>query len=52
MTGSGRADDAELPVVVDGTKEELDEDLEEETNYMETSIGDGDVCITFEDYDL
>ncbi|CAL8575041.1 hypothetical protein XPA_000986 [Xanthoria parietina] len=47
MTGSRRADDEELPVVVEGTKEELEEDLEEENDYMETSIGDDDVCISF-----
>jgi hypothetical protein len=47
MTGSGRAGDEEPPVVVEGTKEELDEDLEEENDYTETSIGDDDVCISF-----
>lgn len=47
MTGSGRADDEELPVVVEGTREELDEDLEEENEYTLTSIGDDDVCISF-----
>jgi hypothetical protein len=47
MTGSGRADDEEPPVVVECTKEELDEDLEEENDYTETSIGDDDVCISF-----
>jgi hypothetical protein len=47
MTGSGRADDEESPVVVEGTKEELEEDLEEENDYTETSIGDDDVCISF-----
>jgi hypothetical protein len=47
MSGSGRADDEEPPVVVEGTKEELDEDLEEENDYTETSIGDDDVCISF-----
>jgi len=47
MTGSERADDEGQPIVVEGTKEELDEDLEEESNYKKTSIGDDDVCISF-----
>jgi hypothetical protein len=47
MTESGRADDEEPPVVVEGTKKELDEDLEEENDYTVTSIGDKDVCIRF-----
>lgn len=47
MTGSGRADDEEPPVVVEGSKEELDEDLEEENDYTETLVGDDDVCISF-----
>ncbi|KAH8194218.1 hypothetical protein TruAng_011615 [Truncatella angustata] len=47
MTGSGRADDEEPPIVVEGTKEELDEDLEEENDYTETWIGDNDLCISF-----
>ncbi|KAL7933157.1 hypothetical protein V8C35DRAFT_305078, partial [Trichoderma chlorosporum] len=47
MTGSGRADDEEPPVMVEGTREELDEDLEEENDYTEISIGDDDVCIRY-----
>ncbi|KAL7922388.1 hypothetical protein ACQKWADRAFT_78509 [Trichoderma austrokoningii] len=47
MTGSGRADDEEPPVMVEGAKEELDEDLEEENDYTETWIGEDDVCISF-----
>ncbi|RMZ91634.1 hypothetical protein DV736_g1131, partial [Chaetothyriales sp. CBS 134916] len=43
MTGSGRPDDEEPAVVVEGTKEELDEDLEEENDYTEILIGDNDV---------
>ncbi|KAH8744319.1 hypothetical protein F5883DRAFT_590311 [Diaporthe sp. PMI_573] len=50
MAGSGRADDEEPPILVEGTKEELDEDLEEESNYTVTSIGDDDVCISFNLY--
>ena len=47
MTGSGRADEEELPVVVEGTKEELDADLEEDNDYKETRGGEDDVCISF-----
>jgi hypothetical protein len=47
MTGSGRTDDEEPPVIVEGTKEESEEDLEEENDYTETSIGDNDVLISF-----
>ncbi|KAK2593255.1 hypothetical protein QQS21_009054 [Conoideocrella luteorostrata] len=47
MTESGRSDDDEPPVLVEGTKEELDEDLEEEDDYTEISIGDDDVYISF-----
>jgi hypothetical protein len=47
MTGSGREHDDESLVVAEGTKEELDGDLEEENDYKETLIGDNDVCISF-----
>jgi len=47
MTGSGRVEGGEVPVVVEGTKEELDEDLEEENDYTATLIGGEDVCISF-----
>lgn len=47
MSESGRVDDEEPPVIMEGTKEELDEDLEEDSNYTETSIGDDDICISF-----
>ena len=47
MTGSGRVDDEELPIVVEGTKEELDADLEEDNDYKETQGGEDDVCISF-----
>lgn len=45
-TGSEKADE-EPPVVVEGTKEELDEDLEEENDGTEIPVGDGDVYIRF-----
>lgn len=47
MTGSGRVDDEEPPVVVEGTKEELDQDLEEENECEVTLVGDDDVCVSF-----
>jgi hypothetical protein len=47
MTRSGRADEEEPPVLVEGTKEELEEDLEEENDYTETLVGRDDVCISF-----
>jgi len=47
MTGSGRTDNEEPPNVVEGTKIEVDEDLEEENDYEETVIGDDDICISF-----
>ena len=47
MTGSGRVDEEELPIVVEGTKEELDADLEEDNDYKETQGEGDDVCISF-----
>ena len=47
MTGSGRVDDEELPIVVEGTKEELDADLEEDNDYKETQGEGDDVYIGF-----
>jgi len=46
MTGPGR--DVELaPVVVEGTKQELDLDFEEEHEYEVTVIDDDNICISF-----
>jgi hypothetical protein len=47
MTGSGGADNEEPPIVIEGTKEELEGDLEEEDDYIETSVDANDVCISF-----
>ena len=47
ITGSGRADEEEPLILVEGTKEELEEDLEEENDYTETLVGRDDVCISF-----
>lgn len=47
MTGPGRADDEVPPIVVEGSKEEIDEDMEEVNDYTETSLGDSGICISF-----
>jgi hypothetical protein len=46
MTGPGR-DVGPAPVVVEGTKQELDLDFDEEHEYEVTVIDDDDICINF-----
>jgi hypothetical protein len=46
MNGSA-IEDEEPPIVVEGTGEELDQEYDEEAEYIKTSIGDDDVCISF-----
>lgn len=40
-------DDDKVPILVEGTKEELGGDVEQEIDYKEFSVGDGDICIQF-----
>lgn len=47
MTGNGGLEEEDPLMVLDATKEELDQDLGEENDYTESVVGEGDVCISF-----